>query len=80
MKEAGFEKIWALLGEYFPNAQQFRSEKSKLAWWYGLRDFDYDDVNDSAPDWYACDTAEKLECVELIDERHMKSVNADGEW
>lgn len=32
----------------------------------------FNDEADDAPCWYNCDTVEKMECVELIDNRRMR--------
>lgn len=44
MTKAEFDKLWRLLGTYWPNAQQAKNADMRLAWWYAVQPINYDDA------------------------------------
>lgn len=45
------DKLFDLLEQFYPNAKQVKSEKTKIAWSMALKDFTYNDVKNSAIDY-----------------------------
>lgn len=45
------DKIFDLLEQFYPNAKQVKSEKTKVAWSLALKNFTYEDVKNCAIDY-----------------------------